>query len=141
MSEATHQPYWRPVTQGATASAQMREYPRCSNCDTELVVGSRFCHNCGITFDSAPARGFRWKVDWKRLTDIRPLQIALNLPRLSLIAVAVAAVCVFAALTVGLFYSADSALEWQAIQTWRIEWMLAAVVALLAGILLKESKV
>ena len=119
----------------------MREYPRCSNCDTELVIGSRFCHNCGITFGAAPARRFRWKFDWKRLTDVRPLQAALNLPLLSLIAMAAAVLCVLAALTVGLFYSADSALEWQAIQTWRIEWMLAAVVALLAGILCKDSKV
>jgi hypothetical protein len=60
---------------------------------------------------------------------------------LSLIAVAIAALCVLAALTVGLFYSAESALEWQAIQTWRIEWMLAAAVALMAGILFKESRV
>jgi len=29
-------------------------------------------------------------------------------------------------------------LEWQAVQTWRIEWMLASVVALLTALLLKK---
>jgi hypothetical protein len=29
-------------------------------------------------------------------------------------------------------------LEWQAVQTWRIEWMLASAVALLAALLLKK---
>jgi hypothetical protein len=41
-----------------------------------------------------------------------------------------------AALT-GVIYKAHSLMEWQAIQTWRIEWLLAAAAALLAGILLK----
>lgn len=47
--------------------------------------------------------------------------------------------CVFAALTVGLLYSVQNFADFQAIQLWRIEWLLAAVAAFVAGILLKKS--
>ena len=33
------------------------------------------------------------------------------------------------ALTVSVFFSARTVLDWQAIQLWRIEWLLAAVAA------------
>jgi hypothetical protein len=47
--------------------------------------------------------------------------------------------CILAALTVGLIYSAQSLADFQAIQLWRLEWLLAALVAFVAGILLKHA--
>ena len=47
--------------------------------------------------------------------------------------------CVLAAIGTGLIYTASTTLDWQAVQVWRIEWLLAAVVAFLAGILLKTA--
>jgi len=44
---------------------------------------------------------------------------------------------VLAAVGTGLVYTASTVLDWQAVQIWRIEWLLAAVVAFLGGILLK----
>ena len=46
--------------------------------------------------------------------------------------------CVVGALAVSVFFSARTALDWQAIQLWRIEWLLAAVAAFVAGLLLKK---
>jgi hypothetical protein len=38
-----------------------------------------------------------------------------------------------------MIYKAQTMVDWQAIQTWRIEWLLGATAALLAGILLKRK--
>jgi hypothetical protein len=39
----------------------------------------------------------------------------------------------------GFIYKADTLVDWQAIQVWRIEWLLAGCLAMLAGILLKKT--
>jgi hypothetical protein len=39
----------------------------------------------------------------------------------------------------GLIYSTSTLAEWQAVQTWRIEWLLATGVALLAAMLFKSK--
>ena len=43
-----------------------------------------------------------------------------------------------AALLVGFIFSANTVLDWQAVQMWRIEWLLAAVACFVAGILLRQ---
>ena len=47
--------------------------------------------------------------------------------------------CVAGAIGVSLVYRASNLAEFQAIQMWRIEWLLAATAAFVAGILLKKS--
>jgi len=47
--------------------------------------------------------------------------------------------CLLAAITVGFIYSVQSLADFQAIQLWRLEWLLAALVAFVAGILLKHA--
>jgi hypothetical protein len=37
------------------------------------------------------------------------------------------------ALLVGIVFTARTALDWQAIQMWRIEWLLAAIAAFVGG--------
>ena len=46
--------------------------------------------------------------------------------------------CVVGAIGVSLFYRASNLAEFQAIQMWRIEWLLAATASFVAGILLKK---
>ena len=46
--------------------------------------------------------------------------------------------CVAGAIGVSLFYRASNLAEFQAIQMWRIEWLLAATASFVAGILLKR---
>ena len=58
---------------------------------------------------------------------------------MSIVALIVGIICTLAAVGTGLVYTATTVLDWQAVQVWRIEWLLAAVVAFLAGILLKAA--
>jgi hypothetical protein len=50
-----------------------------------------------------------------------------------------AIVCAAAAVLTGVIYKADTLVDWQAVQVWRVEWLLGAIAALLAGILLKRK--
>ena len=63
----------------------------------------------------------------------------LGLPLPALIAFFVGLGCILAAIAVGLFYSMQTLADFQAIQLWRLEWLLAALVAFVAGILLKHA--
>jgi hypothetical protein len=47
--------------------------------------------------------------------------------------------CVAGAILVGLIFTVQTTLDWQAVQVWRIEWLLGASASFLAGILLKKS--
>jgi hypothetical protein len=55
----------------------------------------------------------------------------------SLVLFVVGVACALAAVSVGFLYTATTLNDWQAIQLWRIEWLLGAAVAFLAAIALK----
>jgi cytosine/uracil/thiamine/allantoin permease len=57
----------------------------------------------------------------------------------SLVFFVVGLACSLAALFVGFLYTANTTLDWQAVQIWRIQWLLGAAVAFLAAIALKRS--
>jgi len=61
----------------------------------------------------------------------------IGLPTASLIAFLIGLGCVAAALLVGLF-TAKTLVDWQAIQFYRVEWLLAATASFVAAILLKK---
>jgi hypothetical protein len=61
----------------------------------------------------------------------------IGLPTASLIAFLIGVGCVAGALLVGLL-TAKTLVDWQAIQFYRAEWLLAATAAFVAGILLKK---
>jgi hypothetical protein len=61
----------------------------------------------------------------------------IGLPTGSLIAFVIGLACVAGALLVGLL-SANTLVDWQAIQFYRAEWLLGATAAFVAGILLKK---
>ena len=65
-------------------------------------------------------------------------RLGLTVPSLAFLLLGLG--CMLAAAIVGFIYKADTLLDWQAIQIWRIEWLLGASAALLAGILLKKAK-
>jgi hypothetical protein len=46
---------------------------------------------------------------------------------------------VIAAVFTGLLFNATTLLDWQAVQLWRIEWLLGSVAMFVAGILLKKK--
>lgn len=138
VAEKIQREYWRPAVQ----NGRTQEIPNdvrtrvevCDNCGTEFVVGSRFCHVCG---------GERQAVQntnrWAEILDFDNIRHALGFSTGSLVAFIVGIVCVVAAIMTGFIYSAKTLVDWQAVQTWRIEWLLASAVAFIAGILLKKE--
>ena len=143
MSEAARNvehEYWRPAVQPAREAAQPAAVAAteqaCQSCGADYVMGARYCHVCGSERDvlEGTDRGFsRW-------LDFHQIRSAMGLSMGSLIAFVVGIACVLAAIFTGLVYTAATVLDWQAVQLWRIEWLLAAVAAFAAGILLKSRE-
>jgi len=179
-AQGTQQEFWRPpspamgheVLQADSAPAMAEVCPRCN---TEFLLGARFCHTCGVTRpvaitakESADAIAVtqaweqfvnRVRETWKRLPldraklpdfgklrmpawlhylHFHEIRTRIGLSTASLIAFVLGLVCVAGALLVGLL-TAKTLVDWQAIQMYRIEWLLAATAAFVAGILLKKN--
>ena len=136
----------------------------CPRCSTEFLLGSRFCHTCGgrrretlspaAKADAAALAGL-WEngvarvhslvaglgkmklPSWLRYLHFHEIQSRVGLPTGSLIAFVIGLGCIAGALLVGLL-TAKTFVDWQAIQFYRAEWLLAATAAFVAGILLKK---
>jgi hypothetical protein len=76
--------------------------------------------------------------DWMQYLHFHEIKRWIGLPTASLIAFMIGLGCVLGVLGVSLFYHASNLAEFQAIQMWRIEWLLAATASFVAGILLKK---
>jgi len=138
----------------------------CPRCGTEYLLGSHFCHTCGgrrpealsaaARADAAAiarlwmegvhgvrelVRGFSWSKikfpSWAHYLHFHEIKSRTGLPTASLIAFVIGLACVAGALLVGLL-TAKTYVDWQAIQLYRVEWLLAATAAFVAGILLKK---
>ena len=105
-------------------------------CGTEFIVSSLYCHACGASRPDLGAGVRTLKIPG--LAELVALGERLGLTTPALIAFLVGVLCVVGALAVSVFFSARAVLDWQAIQLWRIEWLLAAVAAFVAGCLLKK---
>lgn len=142
----------------------------CADCGTEFMIGSRFCHACGLRRPTAHAStesalvnglllrsvaragtGLRssmrlvaaaWQEisfpDWLHYLHFHEIKRWIGLPTASLIAFMIGLGCVVGAIGVSVFFRASNLAEFQAIQMWRIEWLLAATASFVAGILLKK---
>jgi len=75
---------------------------------------------------------------WLHYLHFHEIRTRIGLSTASLIAFVLGLVCVTGALMVGLL-TAKTLVDWQAIQMYRIEWLLAATAAFVAGILLKKK--
>ena len=75
---------------------------------------------------------------WLRYLHFHEIKRWVGLPTASLIAFMIGLGCVAGAICVSLVYKAQTFADWQAIQFWRIEWLLAATAAFVAGILLRK---
>ncbi len=137
MSEVVNQvqhEFWRPPTSEVAIGHDRSE--TCHDCGTEFIVGSRFCHTCGT---SRPGLAAAHTIEIPGLTEIVALGTRLGLTTPSLVAFLFGVFCLVGALGVGIIFAARTALDWQAIQLWRIEWLLAAIAGFGAGCLLKKS--
>jgi cytosine/uracil/thiamine/allantoin permease len=72
------------------------------------------------------------------LAEVGSLGERMGLTTAATIAFLLGLLCGLGALTIGVFFSARTLVDWQAIQLWRIEWLLAAIAAFVVGLLLKK---
>lgn len=133
----TSQEYWRPAD---PAVAHVAQAPRvmCPNCGAEFVIGARFCHSCGGERAPTPVavRRSTKLADFMSFETIRrKLELSLG----SLLFLILGLACMIGAVITSAIYKTESLVDWQAMQVWRIEWLLGAAAALLVGILLKKS--
>jgi len=78
---------------------------------------------------------------WMQYLHFHEIKRWVGLPTASLIAFIIGLGCIAGVIGVSLFYKASNLAEFQAIQMWRIEWLLAATASFVAGILLKKPDV
>lgn len=138
MSEVAHnetREFWRPpVVAAVTSSNSLPDV--CSDCGSEYMVGAAFCHSCGRSRD---AEGSLQSGHWFKVLEFQNIKQRLQLTTASLVAFIAGLGCMVGAISVGWVYSAQTLSDFQAIQLWRIEWLLGAAAAFLAGILLKRE--
>lgn len=138
----------------------------CPRCGTEFLLGSRFCHSCGgrrpeaissstradvaalagswkrgVSSVQSMIGGFSWSrikfPSWAHYLHFHEIRSWVGLSTGSLVAFVVGLACLAAALLVGLF-TAKTWNDFQAIQYYRTEWLLAATASFVAGILLRK---
>lgn len=137
--------FWRaPAAQPSeTVSATPALPGVCGRCAAEFVVGAGFCHVCGAqrASETARARPSQWShyVELARHLEFHRIQARVGLPTSALVAFFVGTTCALAAILVGFVFSANTVLDWQAVQVWRIQWLLGSAAAFLAGILLSRK--
>lgn len=150
--------FWKPapvMRNEGTIRDTVRPY--CRSCGAECVPDSLYCHVCGsdrqADVDTETGRRVPAVVRLASRAMVRLashsvaglssrfafLRDALGQTNASLTALLAGCVCLAAAVATGLFFSATKLLDWQAVQLWRIEWLLAAIASLVAGVLLKKK--
>lgn len=135
--------HWEPQTPSPqTGTATMTPEPAvrhdlCQHCEAEFVVDSPFCRMCGHAKDSVVAR--EQKSFWQAM-DFSWLQRQLGLSLGAMICFVLGLACIGAAVATGFLYTASTFGDWQAIQAWRSQWLVAAGVAFICGILLNNRK-
>lgn len=141
MAEVVHnaeQEFWRPpiATPVREAVTSPIGEQACERCGTEYMVGARFCHSCGTsrTTQSSLVQTMVSQLDFQNVRE------KLGLPMGSLVAFLIGLGCVFAALSVRIVYTPQRLVDWQAIQLYCIQWLLGAMAAFIAGILLKKAR-
>jgi hypothetical protein len=137
MAEAvdqTQHEFWRAPMSSSIAVAGPERSATC-RCGTEFIVSSLYCHACGT---HRPDLNAERPTPIPSLAELASLGERLGLTTPAIIAFLLGVLCIAAALAVSLVFSAHTQLDWQAIQLWRIEWLIASVAAFAAGCLLKK---
>ena len=138
MADVVHdaqQEFWRPpvVAAGAARTALAEA---CDGCASEFMVGSLFCHVCGTSREAQASPAAHWTL----YLQFHNIKRALGLSTASLVAFLVGMACLaMAAIAIGMIYSVQTFNDFQAVQLYRMQWLLGAIAAFAAGLLLKKS--
>jgi ribosomal protein L37E len=133
--QGAQQDYWRPPVNAGSSSGMAEA---CRRCGTEFMVGAAFCHICGMgRHRSAPKLSNDWTRHFQLLRTLEFSNVKrwFGLPLAPLCAFLLGTAFLLVAVIVGLLNS-----EFEVIQFWRIQWLMAACAAYLAGILLKNRQ-
>ena len=132
--DAQHE-FWRPPAVAAEA-VRTGLVEACDGCSTEFMVGSLFCHVCGASREARPSTAGHWTL----YLEFYNIKRTLGLSTASLVAFVVGMAClVMAGIAVGMIYSVQTFNDFQAVQLYRMQWLLGAIAAFAAGVLLKKS--
>lgn len=135
VADQAHHEFWRPPLLASGPVIKLERSGTCTHCGTEFIVSSLYCHSCGA---KRPPLNSAQIIDVPGLAELTALGDRLGLTVPAVAAFVLGALCLIGALAVSIFFSARTALDWQAIQLWRIEWLVGAIAAFVAGCLLKK---
>lgn len=132
--DAQHE-FWRPpVAPDGATRAGLAEV--CDGCTAEFMVGSLFCHVCGASREARPSSTAHWAL----YLQFHNIKRALGLSTAALCAFVVGIACLMmAAVAVGMLYNVQTFNDFQAVQLYRMQWLLGAIAAFAAGLLLKKT--
>lgn len=143
MAGVAHKPqheFWqRPAAESIGADAQLsalRPAPHeiCAACATEYLAGASFCHQCGL-----PRAEISSKTPSLPVAQVyQQMRIGLGLSGPAMAAFMVGIGCVGIAIVGGATYSSQAYPDFPAIMLWRMQWLVGATAAFVAGILLKQ---
>jgi zinc ribbon protein len=127
---ARSQEYWRPADPEVARAIDVTvKEAFCWNCGTPYSAAAAYCQACGSARSggpqAAPAAGRKTPA------------LRLRLPLVCLVFLIVGLGCFAAALLTSAIYRTDTLVDWQAVQVWRVEWLLAGCGAMLAAIVLR----
>ena len=127
---ARSQEYWRPADPEVARAIDVTvKEAFCWHCGTPYSTAAAFCHACGNARSGGP--------QLVPPVERKATALRFRLPLACIVFFIVAVACFAAALLTGVVYRTDTLIDWQAVQTWRIEWLLAGCGAMLTAILLK----
>ena len=140
MADAVHdvkQEYWRPASSRRVVVDPVATDAKCE-CGADYLIGARYCHICGE--DRVPHMGLRPQAfSWVEWLDFARIRERSGLSTFALVLYVLGVACAISAVAVGFLYTANSTIEWQAVQLWRIQWLLGAVASFLGAIALKRN--
>jgi hypothetical protein len=143
MSEAVrdaHQEFWRPPLSQPTAATNLAE--SCRRCGTEFMVGATFCHICGCSrhrTDLVSSGSWTRHLMFLRALEFASVKNWFGLPLPTLCAFLLGIAFLIVALAMG-FVGVHDTSDFEAVQLWRIQWLMVACASFLAGILLRGRK-
>lgn len=134
------QEFWRPPQAESAVIPVLAE--ACRRCGTEFMVGAAFCHICGMgRHRSANNASHSWSghLGFLKTLEFGSIRKRFALPTAPLCAFLIGAAFLIVALAQGLRNTQEFS-DFEAVQLLRIQWLMAACAAFLAGILLKSRK-
>jgi hypothetical protein len=124
-----HKDYWKPLPTPKLQSLAITDAAkvRCPGCRTSLPSEAHFCHTCGLDQTAEPS-----------ILNLVSVAARLGQSLGSLIALVLGCACLVAAVATGFLFKVATLADWQAIQFWRIEWLLGAIALFAAGLVMKR---